>query len=776
MARKAKNIKRGRPKKNEHKENDSLGLLNSETKHGIYVVVLWLLGLISLLSLVNLAGAFGRFWSMGLTRLFGWGDFLIALIFIVLGYLLFKKEKFNISSINYWGLGLGVLSFYALLHWTQGSDKLISSISTGRGGGYVGLILSWPLIKFFGLIAGFVVLLALFIVALLLLFETSIERLLGEHNPLRRGYLYVRHLFLSRKYNGNEEDYADDTEEAEEEIDEDEGIEDEAHPIEPGEEPSDHESRQEELIKVPKRIMPKIELPVELLSGKSSKPNSGDIRQNQQIIQKTLANFGIPVEMAEVNVGPTVTQYTLRPAEGVKVSQIYSLQNDISLALAAHPIRIEAPIPGKSLVGIEVPNQSVAIVTLKEILTSDKFQKARPSHLTITLGKDVAGDPYLADLDKMPHLLIAGATGSGKSIAINSLIISLMYQNQPSDLKFILVDPKRVELTTYKDIPYLLTPVITDVKKTINSLRWAVSEMDRRYNLLSQSGNRKLSTYNKEAALEDKLPYIIIVIDELADLMSVAAADIEGAIVRLAQMARAVGIHLVVATQRPSVNVITGLIKANITARVAFSVASLVDSRTILDNSGAEKLLGRGDMLFISAELAKPKRIQGAFVSDKDIDSVASFLRKKARPDYTDVATQISTATLGSSARGYEDTDELLEDAKEVILRADKASASLLQRRLRVGYARAARILDILEEEGFIGPAEGAKPREVLVSQTDYQPEADEPLAHEEKIEEDNDEDDGYEETEDEAENEREDLEEVEDEAEDDEYEEEENK
>lgn len=714
MAKRKK--KRGRPRKYKH---DRDPLLSAETKHGIFTVVLWALGIVSLLALFNLAGPLGGFWQLGLTRLFGWGDFLIPIILILLGYTLLRPGKYDVKSMNYWGIILGVLSFYSLLHWTQGQDKLISAISTGRGGGLAGLILSWPLFKIFGSVAGLIILIALLVVSLLLVFNTSIERLIGDQNIFRRVYLSIRHFFMHRKYNSSN-DYNDETED---EVEPEEEIYDEAKEPEPEPESEDipdieldaNSEFNQKVLFTQRRRMPKIELPLDLLSGKTSKPNSGDIRANQQIIKNTLENFGIEVEMGEVSVGPTVTQYTLRPTEGVKLTQITTLQNDLALALSAHPIRLEAPIPNKALVGIEVPNQTVAIVTLREVLDSPTFKKERPSHLTLPLGKDVAGIPFLADLDKMPHLLIAGATGSGKSISVNSMIISLMAQNQPDELKFILVDPKRVELTTYADIPYLLAPVIVDVKKTINSLRWAVSEMDRRFNLLSDSGFRNITSFNKSAGSGERLPYIVIIIDELADLMSVAAAEVEGAIVRLAQMARAVGIHLIVATQRPSVDVITGLIKANITARIAFSVASLVDSRTILDNAGAEKLLGRGDMLFISAELSKPKRLQGAFVSDKDIDAVVAYLKSRAKPDYIKEVSQQATSSTGAEIN-MDESDDLLDEAIEIITRADKASASLLQRRLRVGYARAARILDILEERGIIGPADGSKPREVLMS------------------------------------------------------------
>lgn len=732
MARKRKPVKKS-PKKRqkrekiEEEEEERQGL-SPQTKRLIAGFTLLVLGVVSLLAFVDLAGPVGRILEKILTLLFGGGYFLIPFVILWLAYLTFKGTSHERHSIHYWGLSLLILSLYGLLHWTEASPGFI-----GLGGGYVGMILSWPILKIFGSVAGIVVLFALFIVSILLLFDGIIDRLFGEHNIFRQGYMNARHSMMSRAYSDDhdeepdeedeeEDDETETEEEAEGDTEADEGTDEETSDEAPSDSgDSSDDGEQEKLFTPPRRRLPKINMPVELLSGKTSKPNSGDIRANQEIILRTLQNFGISVEMGEVNVGPTVTQYTLRPAEGVKLTQITTLQNDIALALAAHPIRIEAPIPGKSLVGIEVPNKSVAIVTLRELIDSSQFKKNRSSHLSLAIGKDVAGIPYLADLDRMPHMLVAGATGSGKSIAINAIIISLIYQNQPNDLKFILVDPKRVELTTYKNIPYLLTPVITDVKKTVSALRWAVKEMDRRYDLLSRKGYRNIASYNAGVGNGDKLPYIVIIIDELADLMAVAANDVEAAIVRLAQMARAIGIHLIVATQRPSVDVITGLIKANITSRVAFSVASLVDSRTILDNAGAEKLLGRGDMLFISAELSKPKRLQGSYVSDRDIESVANYLREKAKPDYLDEVTTLHTGADGSGGGGSDADDPLLDQAKEVILQAQKASASLLQRRLRVGYARAARLLDILEEMGFIGPADGAKPREIL-----YDPELDE--------------------------------------------------
>jgi len=420
--------------------------------------------------------------------------------------------------------------------------------------------------------------------------------------------------------------------------------------------------------------------------------------------------------MQDVNTGPTVTQYTLKPAEGVKLNQITARSNDLALSLAAKSLRVEAPIPGKSAVGLEIPNKIPAKVTLKEVIQSSEF-KAVKSKLAIALGRDVAGVPMGVDLEKMPHLLIAGSTGSGKSVCINSVIITLLYNNSPSDLRFLMVDPKRVELTCYNRVPHLLAPVITEVDRTVSALKWAVHEMERRYKVFSETGRRNIAAYNANPP-DGKMPYIVVIIDELADLMAAAANDVESSIVRLAQMARATGIHLIVATQRPSVDVITGLIKANITSRIAFAVASQVDSRTILDMSGAEKLLGKGDMLFISSDVSKPKRIQGCHVTDPEIESVVEFLRAEGTVEYDDTILTYRNQKGMSTADGGEIDDDLYEEARDTVMRAGKGSASLLQRRLRVGYARAARLLDLLEQEGVIGPADGAKPRDVLISDT----------------------------------------------------------
>ena len=463
---------------------------------------------------------------------------------------------------------------------------------------------------------------------------------------------------------------------------------------------------------------------VTLLNDKSDKANPGDVEGNAKIIEDTLADFNISVEMQGANIGPRVTQFTLKPPSGVRLTKITALENNLALNLAATSIRIEAPIPGKRAVGIEVPNQKSATVRLHSIINDDAWKKSK-SPLSFAVGKDIAGDGVVAGLDTMPHVLIAGATGSGKSVMINSLLLSLVYRNSPANLKLILVDPKQVELTPYNDIPHLLTPVITSPEKCISALKWAVAEMERRYTALSEVGKRNIGEYNKSKKQEE-MPYIVIVIDELADLMMLAARDVEALIVRLAQKSRAVGIHLVLATQRPSVDVITGLIKANVPARVAFTVTSQVDSRTIIDGSGAEKLLGMGDMLYVTPQISKPKRIQGVFVSDKEVNDVADFLRMEKAPEYDDevVAQPVQigkggAVTTPTGDGSMADEDDMYMDAVNVVVESRKASASLLQRRLRVGYARAARLIEAMEEQGIIGAADGSRPRDVLINSVD---------------------------------------------------------
>lgn len=454
---------------------------------------------------------------------------------------------------------------------------------------------------------------------------------------------------------------------------------------------------------------------IDILQATSTQPDPGDAKANAKLIANTFADFGYEVKMEGVDVGPTVAQYSLKPPTGVNLSKIASLDRNLALALEATQIRIEAPIPGKSLVGIEVPNKKGAMVRIKDIF-QDKEYESQKSKLAFVLGRDVAGDIVTYDLAKAPHLLVAGATGTGKSVMINALLMSLLYRNSPSELKLIMVDPKRVELSLYNDIPHLLTPVITESDKTVSALKWAVAEMERRLKLLSEYNKRDIGEYNQVKDV-DRMPYIVIIIDELFDLMMQAGKDVESLIQRISQMARAVGIHLVLATQRPSVNVITGTIKANVPARIALTTASQVDSRTIIDMGGAEKLLGKGDMLFASPEFIKPKRIQGVFMSNEEVSAVTKFLREQRQPEYNEEVLSQAVNMKGGSAGGGFDAmeDDLWQQAAEVVIAAGKGSSSLLQRRLGVGYARAAKLIDILEQKGVVGPANGSKPREILV-------------------------------------------------------------
>jgi DNA segregation ATPase FtsK/SpoIIIE, S-DNA-T family len=702
--------------------------IDPEIKKGVLILILVALITLSFLSLFNLAGRFGFVLRENVMKIaFGGGYFIFPFLLTAVTYLLITARKKTLKVIHYIGMTFFILSFYGFLHLTVSLDESLQAASEGLGGGYAGVILSYPAMYALDFWGSFIILLIIFIASTMVLFNITLDKMLSGLKVFKFAYGNIRQVFSGIKGRmpkkdkvngearegdlGHNENYED---QEEENYEEEKEVNFSKHEIE-NKKSLDSEDGQSELKFKTGVIKRKIDLPLNLLGVGGNKPTSGDIERNKDIIKRTLENFNIEVEMGDISVGPTVTQYTLRPSEGVKLSQIVSLSNDLALSLAAHPIRIEAPIPGKALVGIEVPNKTVAQVRVRDIIDSPEFKK-RDSNLMISLGKDVTGKIWFTDLTKNPHLLVAGSTGSGKTICINSIIISLMYQNSPEDIKFILVDPKRVELTNYNGTPYLVTPVITDVRKAVNSLKWAVREMERRFDKFEKAGNKDILSYRSSG---HEMSAIVIIIDELADLMMAAGPELEALIVRLAQKSRATGIHLILATQRPSVNVITGVIKANITSRIAFRVASLVDSRTILDSSGAEKLLGRGDMLFVSAEVSKPKRLQGAFVSEDEGRRVTNHLRDI----FQDVEYNKEVTEKPKNANGMEISDgdgedeDLIEDAQEIIIRSGKASTSYLQRRMRIGYNKAARIIDVLEERGIVGPPEGPnKGREVLIS------------------------------------------------------------
>lgn len=728
---------------------ESLGIGPHITR-GLLALLLLVGAGISALSFFGQAGVAGIYLDTLLSLTFGDVRYVFPIILGLVGILIVYDLHYTYRSTHFIGFILFFLSFNGIVHLQNpGYERALQ----GKGGGMVGYALSSPLLQYTGYWGATVILAGLLLAALIFLFNTSLAQLVSIHRPLLLGLGWigrgiVKFFALFKREPSGEVSIVGEHNEgvSEEDQVEPEPVEEpimerkplkRSLPPEPEETPeevvkdgvaaditTESESMSEVVrIEKPKRVY---ELPkLDLLFTSKSKPTSGDIKSSAVIIQETLKNFGIEVEMGEVRVGPTVTQFSFKPARGVKLTRITALSNDLALALAAHPIRIEAPIPGKSLVGVEVPNQKVAMVSLRELLESPEF-KQRQHGMMVALGKDVSGKVSLADLPKMPHLLVAGTTGSGKTVGINTIILSLLYQNTPDTLRFIMVDPKRVELTLYNGIPHLLTPVITDAVKTVNALKWAIGEMERRFDRLAAAGKRDIGSYNKSST--EPLPYIVFVVDELADLMAMAGKEIEAGIIRLAQMARAVGIHLVVATQRPSVEVITGLMKANIPTRMAFAVASVVDSRTILDSPGADKLLGRGDMLLLTPDLSQPRRLQGAFVSEEEMKRVVDFLKGDEPPEYDESIISKNNATgLGSAVAvlngGNQGRDMLFEEAKALILETGKASASLLQRRMKVGYARAARLLDELEEAGIVGPADGAKPREVFGEHLKEEPE-----------------------------------------------------
>ena len=716
-------------KKSKRKTQNKQTKLQDNTRKNIWGVGLLVLGVFIFLSIFKLAGIAGNLIYSALNSLFGIGYYRLPIILAIAGVSFIKRGEVKVARRHTVTGFITLLSALGIISISVNGLNVFSDISLG---GYFGSLTAWPFTKLFGIYAGLLMLATILIISLIILFDQSpnLNVFWGKvWSFLKRD--------ISSPFKKKESEYEYEEEEEYEDEEEEEEEEEKVNKI-PEIEPQVEEEEEEEII-IPKKVMHTdyVAPPLSLLEKDKGKPNVGDLKGNMNIIQRTLLNFGISVEMDEATIGPTVTRYALKPAQGVKLSRIVGLQNDLALALAAHPIRIEAPIPGKSLVGIEIPNKAKATVGLATLLSDPKFQHSTKP-LTLALGRGLSGKSIFGNLAKMPHMLVAGATGSGKSVTIHTMITSLLYRNGPDDMKMILVDPKRVELPLYNKIPHLLTPVITDAKKTILALKWAAKEMDRRYDVLEKESVRDIESYHNNVYKDGKgkskadpengperMPYIVIIIDELADIMQTYPRELESSIIRLAQMSRAVGIHLILSTQRPSVNVITGLIKANVPARIALQVSSQVDSRTILDQAGAEKLLGAGDMLFASGEMSQPERVQSAFISESEVKKVVNFLHKAyidEIPETIELSGSIEKGSNGLFSDSMDDDnsgDDLYEDARMTVIDAGKASTSFLQRKLGVGYARAARLMDMLEEHGVVGPANGSKPREVLEEKVD---------------------------------------------------------
>lgn len=714
--------KNGRSKKQskKHKEEDEVRerRISSEALRGVFALLLAAASVFLVLSAFDIGGFVGTGLFSILTTLFGIGYMLLPLSLILLAIAILRSFEER----------LGTVQVVSMLIFLVASLGLVS-LGFPERGGIVGGAISETLASALGTAGTAVFLTTFLLVSLVIAFDIHLGLLL---------------LSLKDKLTRRNEEALEEEEAAITGIDVDGDSNAEAYEEEPGEEEAPAPEPKHAASPYPEETSPEqggfpiiaarkstyTPPPLSLLGKNKGKPEVGDVKANMNIIKRTLQNFGITVEMDEVSIGPTVTRYAMKPAEGVRLAKIVALQSNLELALAASPVRIEAPIPGKSLVGIEVPNIARTTLGLGPLFADPSFaQSDKP--LLIGLGRSITGTTHFADLARMPHLLVAGTTGAGKSVAIHDFIISLLYRCGPERLRFIMVDPKRVELTLYNSIPHLLTPVITDAKKAILALKWLTKEMERRYNILETERVRDIASYHANVVapavekgeqngkpLPEAMPYIVLIIDELADIMSTYPRELEAGIVRLAQMSRAVGIHLILSTQRPSVKVITGLIKANIPARVALQVASQIDSRTILDTGGAEKLLGAGDLLFLSGEMSKPRRIQAPYISEQEVKKVVSFI---ANENDSEALSEI-TLTEQSNRSGDplfasdddSDDDELYGEAKKTVMEAGKASTSYLQRKLGIGYARAARLMDILEEKGVIGPADGAKPRDVM--------------------------------------------------------------
>lgn len=716
--------------------------MKNETVQVIFSIFCFLIVILTILASFGKAGWIGDNSFIFLYKLFGIGYFLIPMMFAMLGisFLQGLKKRFEISK------AIGALLFLV-------SGLGIIHVIYAGASGIVGRLIASPLISLVEVWATSAILFTVLIISIIMTFNISFtlqDLLFWKKSPEELEALKI----AKGKVSMDEHEEEEVKKAVEQNSKDNQESNNGKNPIKPDIKEvlkpkkkglldfSDAEEATFATSMVVPHLLPFAPPPLSLLEKDRGRPETGDIKANANIIKRTLQNFGITVEMDEISIGPSVTRYALKPAEGVKLSRIVALNNDLALALAAHPIRIEAPIPGKSLVGVEVPNTAKTTVGLATLLSSSDFQESEKP-LMMSLGKDITGRAHFSNLAKAPHMLIAGATGSGKSVTIHALVTSLLYRSSPENLKFIMIDPKRVELTMYNKIPHLLTPVITDPKKAILALKWAAKEMSRRYDVFEKSASRDIDSYHKTilgpaldehkknlaknpdygekaAPLPETMPYIVIIVDELADIMQTYPRELESAIVRLAQMSRAVGIHLVISTQRPSVNVITGLIKANIPSRIALQVASQIDSRTILDQMGAEKLLGAGDMLYLGGEMSKPVRLQSAYISESEVKRVVKYLIDTYKDEIVNEINLTPTEAGASAAfdamsdgDGFEE-DDLYESAREAVMAAGKASTSYIQRKLGVGYSRAAKLMDMLEEHGVIGPANGSKPREVI--------------------------------------------------------------
>lgn len=722
-------------KKKDKESLENSGILRdikTETTQAILAIFAVLVAILSVMAAFGKAGPLGEYSFIHLSQLFGVGYYLIPVSMLMLAIAFIRGIKKRLAWSKIISLFIFFISCLGLIH-----------IASKDAGGAAGRWVSYPFESLIDVWATAVLLSALIVISIFVIFEA--------HFTFEQ--LMFWRWFRKNQEDEFEEDELSDKDVAELSADKTQKKVDEmprgidsirakpAKILTGANNDDESEGDFAPAVQMP-LLKPFNPPPLSLLEKDRGKPETGDIKANANIIKRTLQNFNINVEMDEISIGPSVTRYALKPAEGVKLSRIIGLNNDLALALAAHPIRIEAPIPGKSLVGIEVPNMAKTTVGLATLLSSHEYKDSEKP-LYISLGKDIAGKAHFCNLAKAPHMLIAGATGSGKSVTIHAIIASLLYRNSPENLKFIMIDPKRVELTLYNKIPHLLTPVITEPKKAILSLKWAAKEMSRRYNILEKHSVRDIDSYHKnvlmpaidkhkgkkdnDTELPETMPYIVIIIDELADIMQSYPRELESSIVRLAQMSRATGIHLILSTQRPSVNVITGLIKANIPTRVALQVASQIDSRTILDQMGAEKLLGAGDMLYLGGEMSKPVRLQSAFISESEVKKVAKYLSDEYKDEImgeisltgpepgSDAAFKASSSAIDLDAEEeMDDQDELYEEAKEAVISARKASTSYLQRKLGVGYSRAAKLMDMLEAKGVIGPANGSKPRDII--------------------------------------------------------------